>query len=123
MSPKHFDNLSLIFHADHMEMIFHDTAHFDEALFLNCMAMKLEHYGDQAVGTWITREDPYAQHSIDPIFLVDHKTLIEAHISWIVIVSNNHSDYQNMQYIVQLTEVPCQFVNTREAAQQWIYNL
>lgn len=123
MSPKHFDKLSLLFHEEYMELIFHDTAHFDEAVFLNCMAMKLEHYGPIPIGVWITREDPNAKHSIDPIFMVNHKKLIESHISWTVIVSSNHSDYQNMQYIVQLTKVPCQFVPTVEAAQQWISSL
>ncbi len=123
MSPKHFDKLTLLFHDEYLEMIFHDTAHFNDDTFLNCMALKQEHFGDKPTGVWITREDPNARHSIDPMFLINHKELLETHISWVTIVSDVQSDFQNMQYILQLTAIPCKFVPTPVAAKVWIESL
>lgn len=99
----------LDFQPNFIKLKINDGCHFDAKAFQDCQSLKMEIYGNLKIGLLLSN-DIEADYSIDPLFLIKYKDLLEEHFQWIIIVSNCIPDFKNYEYINRLTEIPCKFV-------------
>ncbi|MFD2826731.1 hypothetical protein ACFSYG_09615 [Leeuwenhoekiella polynyae] len=109
MNTINLGEFRLDFQAHFIKLKINDGGHFDSDSFQNCLDLKSEIYGSRKLGLLITNEDKN-DYSIDPLFLIKDKLVLEDNFKWIIVVSNKNPDYTNFEYFKRLTSIPCKFV-------------
>ncbi|MAW97039.1 MULTISPECIES: hypothetical protein [unclassified Leeuwenhoekiella] len=117
MNTINLGNYHLDFKPNYIKIKINEGSHFDSKAFEECYFIKQEIYGNLKIGILVTN-DSGATYSIDPMFLVNYRKAMEAHLQWVIVVSNYQPDYRNFEYLKRLTDIPCKFVNNYKSLEE-----
>ena len=115
-------NFILEFEPEFIKLILKHEAHFDNEKLVKCYDLKTSIYGDKKIGVLVERTDPDANYSFDPLILLNNNQLLDCHVNWVVGVSEKFMDYEQLEFVKQMTKLKCAAVGTFEEAMQWVSN-